>query len=233
MDGNVEKSLEGLVGTFKRCEKILEHYTSETGEETLTAEINCAIEQMNQLVAAATPKEGQEPFLIPMKLFHFLDEGKNPESYVKESLEQCLQKRKQSSQKVEVFSAFRDQIAADFERAFPEDYKMFISEAGDDNRIGKKRDDHFSDSEASPVVSEEPKPTIPSAPSSLSVQTTEKKPQPVADYVMVDVDDTSRVSGPRASDSNTMEDDVVVEIEEGSTNTAEVPVDINFEDSTK
>ena len=65
-----------------------------------------------------------------MEIFHYLDHGENPERFVKDSLEQCFTKNQQTHAKVFTLDALRDQLANDFSKEFPEQYKSFMEQSG-------------------------------------------------------------------------------------------------------
>lgn len=67
---------------------------------------------------------------IPLEIFRYLDKGKNPERFVKDSLEQCFTMNQKTHAKVTVLDALRDQLSHDFEALYPEQYDAFVQQAG-------------------------------------------------------------------------------------------------------
>ena len=73
---------------------------------------------------------------IPLEIFRYLDKGKNPERFVKDSLEQCFTMNQKTHAKVTVLDALRDQLSRDFEALYPEQYDAFVQQAGAASAVG-------------------------------------------------------------------------------------------------
>ncbi|KAB8296856.1 hypothetical protein EYC80_002267 [Monilinia laxa] len=76
---------------------------------------------------------------VPTEILHYVDNGRNPDIYTREFVELARKNNQLMRGKMQAFGSFRDVIAGEMEKVFPElgdDIKMVV-EATTDEREGK------------------------------------------------------------------------------------------------
>jgi len=56
---------------------------------------------------------------IPIEVFQYIDEGKNPNLYTKERIERALERNEQVKGKIEVYSEFRAELLNQLSHVYP------------------------------------------------------------------------------------------------------------------
>lgn len=75
---------------------------------------------------------------VPTEILHYVDNGRNPDIYTREFVELARKNNQLMRGKMQAFGSFRDVIAGEMEKVFPElgeDIKMVV-EATTDKREG-------------------------------------------------------------------------------------------------
>ena len=233
--------LESLIETFRQCCSQLERYESSTGEEALAAQINRAIDGMNALVAATTPKAGEEPVMVPMEVFSLLDSARSPDVFVRESLAKCLETDEKNRARSSTFSALRDQVAADFAEAFPDDYKSFVRQAGPGCSFATPGDMEEPQQQQHAIVTSPADSVVKSEPEPAPQQITDEMADSAApEQPIVSVDESGFSLPPhhapvpvQSGGMDDTDDEVLVEINKGEESAGAALVDIVLDENTK
>ncbi|XP_078458224.1 mediator of RNA polymerase II transcription subunit 10 isoform X2 [Lampetra planeri] len=69
---------------------------------------------------------------VPLEVFEYIDQGKNPQLYTKECLERALAKNEQVKGKIDAMKKFRSQLIAELSRVFPEEMNKYKAIRGED-----------------------------------------------------------------------------------------------------
>ena len=62
---------------------------------------------------------------VPVSVFNYIDDGKNPLLYTKDCLMKTLKKNEEIKGKIVTFKSFREQLLEDFSKSFPEEYQEY------------------------------------------------------------------------------------------------------------
>ncbi|ELR12275.1 uncharacterized protein ACA1_372640 [Acanthamoeba castellanii str. Neff] len=95
--------------TFSRLSIIVEDYHEHQPPTFLFDKINGFVEELAQLDRARHEHANVD---LPMQIFQFIDEGKNPDLYVQESLlERCLERNERTRGKLHLLQRLKDELA--------------------------------------------------------------------------------------------------------------------------
>ncbi|KAF2078044.1 hypothetical protein CYY_000682 [Polysphondylium violaceum] len=70
---------------------------------------------------------------IPLEIFRVIDQSKNPDLYVKETLQNCLSANEKTKGKVESIRSFKNDLEKHIADSFPDEYKDYKSMLTQDN----------------------------------------------------------------------------------------------------
>lgn len=64
-------------------------------------------------------------FQIPIDVIRLVDEGKNPDEFTKDLINNCIQRNQATKGKVEAFKALRKHLLEEIEDAYPEETEAY------------------------------------------------------------------------------------------------------------
>lgn len=70
---------------------------------------------------------------VPLEVFEYIDQGRNPQLYTKECLERALAKNEQVKGKIDTMKKFKSLLIQELSKVFPEDMAKYRSIRGEDH----------------------------------------------------------------------------------------------------
>ncbi|XP_070552489.1 mediator of RNA polymerase II transcription subunit 10-like [Ptychodera flava] len=62
---------------------------------------------------------------VPLEVFEYIDQGKNPQLYTKDCMEKALAKNEQVKGKIDTFRRFKSQLVHELSKMFPEEMDRY------------------------------------------------------------------------------------------------------------
>lgn len=124
----IEQSLEDIIENLRRFTITIEEYTSESQ--------NLIFEKINTLIRGYENLDGIRHLYdvhVPFEIFDFIDQGKNPDLYIKTYLENCLRANEQTKGKIEAIEAYKNELDSQLSQLFPTEYAEYKDLHGSDN----------------------------------------------------------------------------------------------------
>jgi len=122
----IEQSLETIIENLRRFTITIEEYSSES-QSLIFEKINSLIKDYEQLDGVKNLYDVHVPF----EIFDFIDQGKNPDLYIKTYLENCLRANEQTKGKIEAIEAYKNELDAQLSQLFPVEYAEYKSVSTD------------------------------------------------------------------------------------------------------
>nr|XP_009663478.1 PREDICTED: mediator of RNA polymerase II transcription subunit 10 [Struthio camelus australis] len=69
---------------------------------------------------------------VPLEVFEYIDQGRNPQLYTKECLERALAKNEQVKGKIDTMKKFKSLLIQELTKVFPEDMAKYKAIRGED-----------------------------------------------------------------------------------------------------
>uniref|UniRef100_A0A673SV45 Mediator of RNA polymerase II transcription subunit 10 n=1 Tax=Suricata suricatta TaxID=37032 RepID=A0A673SV45_SURSU len=70
---------------------------------------------------------------VPLEVFEYIDQGRNPQLYTKECLERALARNEQVKGKIDTMKKFKSLLIQELSKVFPEDMAKYRSIRGEDH----------------------------------------------------------------------------------------------------
>uniref|UniRef100_A0A7E4VF67 Mediator of RNA polymerase II transcription subunit 10 n=1 Tax=Panagrellus redivivus TaxID=6233 RepID=A0A7E4VF67_PANRE len=119
----LEQTLEQFQENARHIGVIASEFTPRS-QEPLNQRIHTMIHGLRQL------DQLKDQFLdvrVPVELLSYVDEGKNPQLYTKETLERTLAKNKEVNGKIELYKKFRARLLVQLAQEQPRDVRDYLT----------------------------------------------------------------------------------------------------------
>ncbi len=113
---NLENMIETTVEALRQLTIIVEDFQS-AHQNLLFDKVNALIGQFQEL----DHKRHQYDVEIPIKIFDFIDEGRNPDLYLQETLQQCAERNERTKGKIHLLEKLKMEIERQIQENFPEE----------------------------------------------------------------------------------------------------------------
>ncbi|CAH1270397.1 MED10 [Branchiostoma lanceolatum] len=94
------------------------------GQPVLNQKIHAMITGMQEIDRC----KGQlQDVQVPLEVFEYIDQGRNPQLYTKDCMEKSLAKNEQVKGKIDALKKFRSQLILELDKVFPEEIAKYKS----------------------------------------------------------------------------------------------------------
>eukprot|EP01132_Coremiostelium_polycephalum_P000846 gene846-1055_t len=118
----VLQSVEELVEELRRSIIVVEEFQSQSQQ--------LLFDKLNKIIGLYERIENQKHHYnnieIPFEIFRVIDQSKNPDLFVKESLQNCLSANEKTKGKIESIKGFKNELDKHIASAFPDEYKDYV-----------------------------------------------------------------------------------------------------------
>ncbi|EFA86244.1 putative mediator complex subunit 10 [Heterostelium album PN500] len=101
-------------------------------EEFQTQSQSLLFEKLGKIISLYRKVENQKNLFdnleIPLEIFRVIDQSKNPDLYVKETLQNCLAANERTKGKIESIKSFKDELDGHIANAYPDEYKVYLEQ---------------------------------------------------------------------------------------------------------
>ncbi|CAM9486931.1 unnamed protein product [Lampetra fluviatilis] len=125
---NLEEHLEKFIENIRQLGIIVSDFQP-SGQVVLNQKLNTMIGGLQEIEKC---RQSLHDVHVPLEVFEYIDQGKNPQLYTKECLERALAKNEQVKGKIDAMKKFRSQLIAELSRVFPEEMNKYKAIRGED-----------------------------------------------------------------------------------------------------
>ncbi|XP_032813417.1 mediator of RNA polymerase II transcription subunit 10 [Petromyzon marinus] len=125
---NLEEHLEKFIENIRQLGIIVSDFQP-SGQVVLNQKLNTMIGGLQEIEKC---RQSLHDVHVPLEVFEYIDQGKNPQLYTKECLERALAKNEQVKGKIDAMKKFRSQLIAELSRVFPEEMNKYKALRGED-----------------------------------------------------------------------------------------------------
>ncbi|KYQ90009.1 putative mediator complex subunit 10 [Tieghemostelium lacteum] len=122
-ENNLQKTVEELVEELRQSIIIVEEFQSPS-QQYLFDKLNKVISLYEKIESNRNAFNHVE---IPFEIFRVIDQSKNPDLYVKETLQNCLAANEKTKGKIESIIDFKETLESHIASSFPDEYKEYQS----------------------------------------------------------------------------------------------------------
>ncbi|XP_051992711.1 mediator of RNA polymerase II transcription subunit 10-like [Xyrauchen texanus] len=125
---NLEEHLEKFVENIRQLGIIVSDFqpSSQTG---LNQKLNFMITGLQDIEKC---RQQIHDINVPLEVFEYIDQGRNPQLYTKECLERALAKNEQVKGKIDTLTKFKSLLISELGKVFPEEMAKYKAIHGDD-----------------------------------------------------------------------------------------------------
>ncbi|XP_053570554.1 mediator of RNA polymerase II transcription subunit 10 isoform X1 [Bombina bombina] len=118
---NLEEHLEKFVENIRQLGIIVSDFqpSSQTG---LNQKLNFMVTGLQDIDKC---RAQLHDISVPLEVFDYIDQGRNPQLYTKECLERALAKNEQVKGKIDTMKKFKSMLIQELSKVFPEDMAKY------------------------------------------------------------------------------------------------------------
>lgn len=99
------------------------------GQSVLNQKINSMVHEMQEIERC---KSHVADVQVPLEVFDYIDQGRNPHLYTKDCMEKALAKNEQVKGKIDAYRKFKAQLLVELTKGFPNEIAKYRAVRGDD-----------------------------------------------------------------------------------------------------
>jgi len=100
-----------------------------TGQTVLNQKITTLVTEMQEIDKL---KHQVQDVHVPMEVFEYIDQGRNPQLYTKDCMEKALVKNEQVKGKIDAYRKFKALLLVELTKEFPNEIAKYRALRGDD-----------------------------------------------------------------------------------------------------
>lgn len=112
----LEENLEQFIENVRQLGIIVSDFQPQ-GQGVLNQKINSMITGLKDIEACKSNLQG---VYIPLEVFDYIDDGKNPQLYTKHCIEKALTKNELVKGKIEMYKKFQQELLSQLTSVYPE-----------------------------------------------------------------------------------------------------------------
>lgn len=112
----LEESLEQFIENVRQLGIIVSDFQSQ-GQSVLNQKINSTIAGLKDIDAC---KPQLQDIHVPLEVFEYIDNGKNPQLYTKHCLEKAVAKNELVKGKINMYKKFRQELLLQLSKVYPD-----------------------------------------------------------------------------------------------------------------
>ncbi|XP_064599324.1 mediator of RNA polymerase II transcription subunit 10-like [Liolophura sinensis] len=124
----IESHLELFIENTRQLGIIASDFKPQ-GQNVLNQKIHKMITDMQEIDKL---KAQVQDVQVPLEVFEYIDQGKNPNLYTKDCLEKALVKNEQVKGKIDAVKRFKNMLIVELSKSFPNEMAKYRALRGDD-----------------------------------------------------------------------------------------------------
>ncbi|CAG0880664.1 unnamed protein product [Cyprideis torosa] len=124
---NIESQLEAFIEDVRQICIIAGDFQPQ-GQPVFNQKIQSVIHRLQDLERL---RYSVSDIQVPLEVFEYIDQGRNPQLYTKDCMEKALSKNEQVKGKIEAFKKFKAHLLVELSSTFPNEIAQYRSLRGD------------------------------------------------------------------------------------------------------
>ncbi|XP_076355598.1 mediator complex subunit 10 [Tachypleus tridentatus] len=125
---NLESSLEKFIENVRQIGIIVGDFQPQ-GQTVLNQKINQMVTLMQEIDKS---KSHIQDIQIPLEVFDYIDQGRNPQFFTKDCMEKALAKNEQVKGKIDIYRRFKALLLVELSKIFPNEMAKYRAIRGDE-----------------------------------------------------------------------------------------------------
>ncbi|GAB6026907.1 Mediator of RNA polymerase II transcription subunit 10 [Chamberlinius hualienensis] len=124
----LESHLEKFIENVRQTGIIVSDFQPQ-GQAVLNQKINSLVYEMMEIEKC---RNQMHDIQVPLEVFDYIDQGRNPQLYTKDCMEKALAKNEQVKGKIDAYRKFRAYLLVELSKVFPNEMAKYRALRGDD-----------------------------------------------------------------------------------------------------
>lgn len=125
---NLEEHLEKFIENIRQLGIIVSDFQP-SSQAGLNQKLNFMISGLQDIEKC---RQQLQEINVPLEVFEYIDQGRNPQLYTKECLERALARNEQVKGKIDTMTKFKSLLISELSKVFPEDMAKYKAIRGED-----------------------------------------------------------------------------------------------------
>lgn len=128
---NIETQLDQFIENVRQVKVIVSDFSTNS-QPILNQKIQKMVHDLQELDKL---KSQVQEILVPLEVFDYIDQGRNPQIYTKDCIEKALTKNEQVKGKIDSYRKFKSHLLAELSSSFPNELAKYRAVRGDDRPL--------------------------------------------------------------------------------------------------
>ncbi|KAK7114877.1 mediator of RNA polymerase II transcription subunit 10-like [Littorina saxatilis] len=124
----LEQQLELFIENTRQIGIVVSDFQPQ-GQNVLNQKLNTMVNEMQELDKLRSQVQDVN---VPLEVFDYIDQGRNPNLYTRDCLEKALTKNEQVKGKVDNLKKFKALLMVELNKVFPQEMNMYRAWKGND-----------------------------------------------------------------------------------------------------
>lgn len=125
---NLEEHLEKFIENIRQLGIIVSDFQP-SSQAGLNQKLNFMISGLQDIEKC---RQQLQEINVPLEVFEYIDQGRNPQLYTKECLERALARNEQVKGKIDTMTKFKSLLISELSKVFPDDMEKYKAIRGED-----------------------------------------------------------------------------------------------------
>ncbi|KAM4549808.1 mediator of RNA polymerase II transcription subunit 10 [Fundulus heteroclitus] len=125
---NLEEHLEKFIENIRQLGIIVSDFQP-SSQAVLNQKLNFMISGLQDIDKC---QKQLHDINVPLEVFEYIDQGRNPQLYTKECLERALARNEQVKGKIDTMTKFKSLLISELSKVFPEEMAKYKEKRGED-----------------------------------------------------------------------------------------------------
>lgn len=125
---NLETQLDSFIENVRQIKIIVGDFQPQ-GQQVLNQKIQAMVHGLQELDKM---KSQVGDVHVPLEVFDYIDQGRNPQIYTKDCIEKALTKNEQVKGKIDAYRKFKSHLLTELSGSFPNEMAKYRAVRGDD-----------------------------------------------------------------------------------------------------
>ncbi|XP_026481779.1 mediator of RNA polymerase II transcription subunit 10 [Ctenocephalides felis] len=125
---NLEVQLEMFIENVRQIRIIVSDFQPQ-GQSVLNQKIQGLVSGLQEVEKL---KNQVQDIHVPLEVFDYIDQGRNPQLYTKDCIEKALSKNEEVKGKIDTYRKFKANMLVELQRTFPNELNKYRALRGDE-----------------------------------------------------------------------------------------------------
>ncbi|BET01499.1 unnamed protein product [Nesidiocoris tenuis] len=128
---NLETQLEMFIENVRQIKIIVSDFQPQ-GQNVLNQKIQALVTGLQEVDKL---RSQVQDFSVPLEVFDYIDNGRNPSLYTKDCLDKALMKNEQVKGKIDAYRRFKSHLIVELNSVFPNEMSKYRAIRGDERPL--------------------------------------------------------------------------------------------------